>query len=336
MSELKTRSDFLKQLPKSLFKFQSFKSYTKGMLEEPYLYLAPVGGLDDPFECLNDSGLSKYFNADKKGLTPAGLQLVINKTTAFGNVNKSDKETISRLATEFMEEDGGDIKRLAGFAGTHNLAPSESIDLLPSALEAIDDNFSTLLDEVQKSGFFGKALSPDDSVGVCSLSETRDNKVMWSQYGKTYEGLCIEYAIPRKPESFLNLFPVIYTKRKNNNLVEKLFEYAHGGYIRALTGGAMTGNIGAVMELFCTKDSDWAYQREWRIIDSAKGRVTLPIKAVYIGFKAKAGNIARIKSIAKKKGFSVYLMNPPRSIKTDHISEANLTDSPRFSVLSLH
>ena len=102
---------------------------------------------------------------------------------------------------------------------------------------------------------------------------------------------------------------MIYTKRNNNSIVEKFTEYLISAMMRAITNGHVTGNIGATMELFCTKDSEWSYQSEWRLI--AKAGTTcnrLKIKAIYLGFKVNKTNEERMRAISSEvnmlKGFS--------------------------------
>ena len=41
----------------------------------------------------------------------------------------------------------------------------------------------------------------------------------------------------------------------------------------------------------------------------------LKVKAVYVGFKVSDNNLLKIKRIAKKRGFKVFLMNAPRGKK---------------------
>lgn len=161
-----------------------------------------------------------------------------------------------------------------------------------------------------------KALFPGDKVGICSLSEVRDNKPMWSLYGGNYSGYCIEYEIPREKDLILNLCPVIYSKRANNSLIEKMLEYSIFAMMRAFSDGVISGNIGAGMELFCTKDSDWSYQKEWRIIGEAGGRCSkLPIKAIYLGFDIKPSNERKMRKATARHGFALYKMNPPDGTK---------------------
>ena len=70
------------------------------------------------------------------------------------------------------------------------------------------------------------------------------------------------------------------------------------------------------MELFCTKDSDWSYQSEWRLIGKAEDHChELKIKSIYLGFKVNKTNENKMKRYASKYGFNLYKMNAPSGDK---------------------
>ena len=75
------------------------------------------------------------------------------------------------------------------------------------------------------------------------------------------------------------------------------------------------GPIGAIYEMFCTKDIDWKYQKEWRLIggttEEEKYFKEVDIKAVYLGFKVSEKNENRMKKYAKRYGFDLYKMKAP-------------------------
>ena len=80
--------------------------------------------------------------------------------------------------------------------------------------------------------------------------------------------------------------------------------------------GIYDEGLGSLNELFCTKDTDWSFQDEWRLIGEAEEHIDLlKVKAVYIGFKALKHNISRIVNLGREKGFEVYLMNKPSGKK---------------------
>lgn len=311
ISEFNTRHDFLKQTPTTLYKYRSFDKYAFDMIEENYAYLAPVKGLDDPFDCLNDFTMNGFYNVKTKKITPKAVDFIIKLVCPNGIEGLTSKE-LRKLALQCINENGIDYEKAPKVVKSHGAFTTVKVEPLFIALNTFTENFNNMLENTQLDGFAENAMFPGERVGICSLSEIRDNKVMWSLYGKKYEGYCIEYDIPKRKEIVLNLCPVIYTKNSNNNFIKKFLEYGMAAMLRAITDGHMSGNIGAAMELFCTKDTDWKFQQEWRLIAKAGGQCKLlNIKAVYLGFKVKKSNETKMKQYAKRYGFSLYKMNPP-------------------------
>ncbi|MFA7082719.1 MAG: DUF2971 domain-containing protein [Bacteroidales bacterium] len=309
MSEFETRKDFLKKTPIILYKYRPFDRYAFEMIEEGYAYLAPVKGLDDPFDCLNDFTINDFYNEKTHKITPKAVDFIIKLVCPKGIQNLSPKE-VKKLALQCTKEDGIDYEKVPKVVTSNGIMTRTEVEPLFVVLNTFNENFEGVIESAKLDGFAKSAMSPGDRVGICSLSEKRDNKVMWSLYGNNYEGYCIEYDIPKRQEVTPNLCPVIYTKRNNNRFIEKMIEDAIGAFMRAVTDGHLTGNIGASMELFCTKDTDWSYQAEWRLIANAGGRFRyLNIKAVYLGFKVKKSNESKMKKLAKEKGFSLFKMN---------------------------
>lgn len=315
ISEMATLHDYLELTPKHLFKYRPFDKYAWEMLEEPYAFLSPVKNLDDPFDCLNESGIEDFFDPKTKRLTNKGLSFIIDYFVKDDEVGGMTKADIKRIASESMTDEGVDSETFAQLATFGMQGPNEFQSFL-IVLRTINENIAGLLNDTKIDGFAESALFPSERVGLCSLSELRDNKVMWSLYGNTYSGYCVEYEIPRKKDIISNLCPVIYTKKANNSFIEKFLRYSFSALLRGASSGQFGGEeIGATMELFCTKDTDWSYQREWRIIGAPAGHISLPIKAIYLGFKVSETNKKRMLRLAKKKGFALCLMNPPDGSK---------------------
>ncbi len=316
LCEFETRHAFLNYTPLTLFKYRPFDKYSFEMISEGYSFLAPVQGLDDPFDCMNSSKIKDFYDPKKGGLTDAGLNYIVGLITKHGLPPQLTKSELLQLAKSSMNGDQIDYELASRRPLVQDSLSQTEVETFLGTMRTFNENLPGILENDAWESFAKNALSPGQRVGICSLSETRDNKPMWSLYGAGYSGYCIEYEIPRCKELILNLCPVIYTKRANNNLIKKMLEYALSAMMRAFSNGRISGNIGAAMELFCTKDSDWSYQKEWRIIGKAGERCTaMPIKAIYLGFKASKRNIARMKRVAKKKRFSLFLMNPPDGTK---------------------
>lgn len=315
LSEFETRKEFLKNTPTILYKYRAFDKYAFEMIKEGYAYLAPVQGLDDPFDCLNDFTISDFYNEKTHKITPKAIDFIIKLVCPNGIQNLSAKE-VKKLALQCIKEDGIDYDKVPKIVTSNGIMTSTEVEPLFIVLNTFNENFKGVIESAKIDGFAKSAMAPGDRVGICSLSEKRDNKVMWSLYGNKYEGYCIEYDIPKRKEITPNLCPVIYTKRNNNKFIEKIIEYAMAAFMRAVTNGHISGNIGASMELFCTKDTDWSYQSEWRLISNAGGKCRyLVIKAIYLGFKVKKAHENKMKRMAREKGFDLYKMNPPNGKK---------------------
>lgn len=315
LSEFETRRDFLKKTPTILYKYRSFDEFSFEMIDEGYAFLAPVNGLDDPFDCLNDFSLKGFYNKKKNTITLEALDFIINMVCPNGLQGMS-REEVRELAAQCITEGGIDYEKAPKIIKSDGVVTTTTVEPLFVALNTFNENFQRQLENTEITGFAENAMNPGDKVGVCSLSEKRDNKVMWSLYGDTYAGYCIEYEIPKRKEVTPNLCPVIYTKRNNNKFIKKMIEYSMGAALCAISEGHLAGNIGAAMELFCTKDTDWDYQAEWRILGKAKDHFKyLKIKSIYLGFKVSQRNERKMKRAAKTHGFNLYKMNEPTGSK---------------------
>ena len=315
LCELDKKEEFLNQMPKVVYKDRSFNKYTSTMLEEPYVFLAPVKDLDDPFDCLTNPGVTSN---DKDNLNSIGLSMmdyIIDTVCSLGNVKINKKEVKKIISKCYINGEYSEEKAREAFELT-NIIPENQKFMLFALFSNIDQMTKTIVYDKSMENLIKISIDPSDKVGICSLSTKRDNKVMWSLYGNKYEGYCTEYEIPNDEDIRFNLCPVIYKRKDDNNLIRKLVKLSVANCMRFVSNGELNRGIGCMNELFCTKDTDWAYQDEWRLIGNIEDHCTkLKIKAVYVGFKVTESNLLKIKRIAKKKGFAVYLMDVPSGKK---------------------
>jgi len=119
-----------------------------------------------------------------------------------------------------------------------------------------------------------------EAVGVCSLSETRDNLLMWAHYADAHAGLCLGFETLLPAIDFASAFQVQYSEdRPVINLIDR------------------TGGRDLIDKLLLTKSSHWAYEKEWRMLDHRIGDRFRPfppaaLKEVILG--------ARISSAAEE------------------------------------
>lgn len=319
-NEIATIRDVLSKSPKTLFKYRPFDKYAFPMIKEKYVYLSPVEHLDDPFDCLSDFDTSKMVKGNR--IKDSFLEHIFNSIP----YNKS-KRSLDFAKKHFKEPfdfgNPSDEKKLRDALLKEGVVSEGQVDWAVDYLRSC----STLSDVINGDKVFddfGRSLlNVGKTTGVCSLSEINDNKVMWSLYGKEYRGYCIEYSIKNTREGRRFLFPVIYSREPNNNFGVKTFESLFADYNRkiplaesAFSLDQPIDNVGSIYELYCTKDIDWRFQKEWRIIGKPCDHFKeIEIKAVYLGFKVTKTNEEKMIRYAKRQNFSVYKMKAPTGNK---------------------
>ena len=313
--EIERANKVLSNCPNSLFKYKKIDKYVFDMLENKYAYLAPVKNLDDPFDCLGDFSTSHMMNNVKKVITNKFLKHIIRNTKNI-SLSKKQLQIIDEYKDAFKPGEDFETDKIYEALKKEGY-PDEIIE------EAINQykNLVNLFDTYDKSEVFKPfadlIMHSSEKVGVCSLSEVKDNKVMWSLYGKEYKGCCIEYQIANTKKARRFLFPVIYSRNPNNNFAEKIFDSVYAELNRILSNDLFGINkeiesVGAIYELFCSKDIDWKYQKEWRIVGGAKDHFNdAEIKAVYLGFDVAPTNEKKMLTYAKRYKFDLFKMKAP-------------------------
>lgn len=307
--------EVLSKCPKSLFKYRKFDKWTFDMLKNNYAYLAPVKDLDDPFECLGDFDISKIINPDSKVVKDDFINHICN-TFNIG-LDEKQLEIVKKHKDAFKPGDQFDedkIRKVLKNEGYSDEKTDYHINLYKNYLNVSDAYSEDGTDE----RFRQILVNPKEKLGVCALSEKNNSKVLWSLYGGKYRGYCIEYCIKPTIKARRFLFPVIYTRRPNNNVSEKLFDTMFAETNRHFINNnpfsikQEIGPVGAIYELFCSKDVDWNHQGEWRLVGEAKDHFTdIDVKAVYLGFDVAKTNEAKMIKYAKRYGFDLYKMKAP-------------------------
>lgn len=125
---------------------------------------------------------------------------------------------------------------------------------------------------------------------IISFSERVDSILMWSHYANEHKGFCVEYDTSQFKSQF---FPVIYRDKFDNVLK----------------------HINTALCVVLTKATDWAYEREWRIINQTEDFVELngfkyyapkPL-AIYMGCRIDENSELKNQLIAYAKTQNVKL-----------------------------
>ena len=129
------------------------------------------------------------------------------------------------------------------------------------------------------------------SYGLYCLSETFGNILMWSHYADNHQGFCLEFS-SREPQA--SPFPVSWriTYQKDRPIVDT-----------TVTADDIDTDL-IVRRGLLTKSHDWAYEKEWRALETrGAGPRVLPeglITAVILGAKMKPEDREQLLSWARQ------------------------------------
>lgn len=140
------------------------------------------------------------------------------------------------------------------------------------------------------------------------------NRLMWSHYADSHKGFCVEYDYNDLTEDEMASLPlpIVYSKERPllpwkaalDNTPENISEAT-----AQITLGLLT------------KDDEWRYENEWRILVSSKGSTEFrmpKISCIYLGVAISDENKAKILEIAKRKNILVKQMKIDRGMYDLH------------------
>lgn len=108
--------------------------------------------------------------------------------------------------------------------------------------------------------------------GIACFSEVNDSLLMWSHYGDSHKGFCLEFSTGGP--LFAKMHRVVYSDAMPAILLSDFI---------------LKHNFNPVFDLYCTKAAPWSYEREWRVMHDKKGTSysyrDRDLKAVYFGPK---------------------------------------------------
>lgn len=121
--------------------------------------------------------------------------------------------------------------------------------------------------------------------GVCCLSEDWKSILMWSHYADSHKGICFRF----KANSYTPLFGEAQRVRYADSF--------------PAINVALDEHLSDALKILLTKSEQWAYEREWRIVDRQHGpgvRTFEPdaLKAILLGMNIKQEHEALIRELA--------------------------------------
>lgn len=136
--------------------------------------------------------------------------------------------------------------------------------------------------------------------GVACFTKHWDNQLMWSHYASCHAGFCVEYSV--RSMSFACDNPD--------------FMQCHVQYVSELPELCLSEALFTphqlLMRMLATKSTDWAYEREWRLVhmDQKHAAVEMPkhmqISALVAGLKMPLNKVDQLKQKAAELGVPAF------------------------------
>lgn len=304
----KKQSDFRYSGPPSLFKYRPFDSFAFDMFEKEYVYLCPAELEDDKTECNVSFDIKDYYDYQYDNLKPKAIEFILQQVE-----KKTSKEHMTEVRARIgnaITEDGFIslpllLQRIMDCQELGLLPPEDCVNLVNQLA-----NFPQKMDDPKTKAeverLFSIGYNAKKIIGICSLCESCENNRMWEKYAGGRTGYCIEYDVS---DYLFNvaIFPVIYQDMRDTNIFTQIIGNYIGQLIHSYSQGEIDVDMSQILRLFLTKShTDWAYQKEWRLLGAAGECVPAPkIKAVYLGKECSEKNRTKLTTIAKEKGFIV-------------------------------
>lgn len=288
--------------PTSLFKYRPFDEHTFDMLENNYIFLCPAENLDDPSECVTTVNMENYYDVLTDSLRRECIEQILKMIKPY--TTQGNYETARNLIYKIMMPD---FRMKNNFLLDYSPELQEmcpGIDISPIINWLV--NIPQLLDDSQLKpqieNLLLKGLNARKEMGICSLAESCDIEEMWTSYAENESGYCIEYDFSDY-EFRSYLYPVVYEDNKETNLVIQTVATFIGQMIFQLSNKQVNADRSQFLRLFLTKDTKWAYQKEWRIIDKAGDKLKAPkIKGIILGGKVPPDDKINIIKYCNEKG----------------------------------
>lgn len=248
--------------PPMLYKFRGINR--KDFFSNLKLRLSPINDLNDPFE-----GMAYIKHICPRDYFIKNYEQIINKITRQKGVKMFGK---NRLLEESRKD------------------PDKVYNLLENSIDK--DKLTEIMYEIIK----------EDKIGILSLSETKNNELMWSMYADNHSG----FAIGLKSER--QFFQSNYWNDSKLNVQLRAVQYS-----KIRKHFFIEGDKKQSLEVLLHKSIAWEHEKEWRLIvsditDKNNGLVGIPIDTIgeiILGYNVD-GNVKREASeFCKKYNISI-------------------------------
>jgi len=149
---------------------------------------------------------------------------------------------------------------------------------------------------------------------MACLSESVKSVLMWSHYANSHQGFALEYNFRptlERPIKNVGIYPVIYDDERMDVSL-----YMAWSFLRMLGIEAHNPDITSFIKIALHKSSIWAYEKEWRMIDSTlrdiadsePSKILYKPVAIYYGRHISKEHKELLHEIAQSKSIKEYEM----------------------------
>lgn len=142
-------------------------------------------------------------------------------------------------------------------------------------------------------------LSHKNRVGIYSLSRTFNDQLLWSHYGNSHTGFCIEYELNNLLDNHVHenrySFPVLYNLNPSEIDLKDV-------------SSASKNNV-LIQKAFGCKSKKWEYEKEYRIVNDDFGKHSYDfkaVKAIYFGLRMPASQKEEVIKRLNGRGIKYY------------------------------
>jgi len=269
-----------------LYKYRDDSQYTEAIIKEQVVWFAKPDTLNDPFECsIQNISNAKIAKAVKDEMDE------YNKSIIQSNW-KSPKWATEKIMRLIMTQ-GGFFSHLQ--KGTEiDLNKEERCYFVPEIKYIL-------------------AKKIIENAGVFSLSESSDNELMWGYYGDGGKGVTIGFSISEK-EDFNDFTDYCLLLKVNYSGQNISFEKIVNTSVAMIADNdrkpcyfqVPAFNDSFLKSVFSTKNIEWAYEKEWRLVSQLSGKRKFKVPISEIVFGLKCPRATKIKYITLTQKYISY------------------------------
>lgn len=287
----------VQMMPSSLFRYRSYSSDAVDAFKKDIIYAVTADKFNDPYDTL-------------VGYDLPGIERGLDTAMSV--------ETLEQLKCWLAQ--GNDFPEIIG-----QFLPNEMVSAFKKNLLSIDD-FNALEGHLKE--YKGRLISLIETYfpilsesskrfsTIACFSESVQSILMWSHYAFSHTGFALEYNFRPTLENQIKnvvIAPVVYQDQRLD-----ISSYIVWAFLIIMGVRTKNPDMTASIKNALYKSVDWAYEKEWRLIDSTprdffdKSASAIPYRpiAVYYGQNMTPEHKRELHTIASEKGikeFEMYL-----------------------------